>query len=104
MQIELGSKDKNRVRKLLQSTASLEFWDCYNNKVDDPSGLDKKMYGDNADLSGKIFNQKFALMHDGSDSPYIGLVEKESEMQTVDSILKSALAEKTFNFKLNSCG
>ena len=102
LQIELpGAKDKNRVRKLLQSTASLEFWDCYHNKewMTLFQGLDKKMYGDNADLSGKIFNQKFALMHDGSDSPYIGLVEKESEMQTVDSILKSALAEKTFNFQ-----
>ena len=33
LQIELpGAKDKNRVRKLLQSTASLEFWDCYHSK------------------------------------------------------------------------
>lgn len=102
LQIELpGAKDKNRVRKLLQSTASLEFWDCYHNKewMALFQGLDKKIYGENNGLSGKIFNQKFALMHDGSDSPYIGLVEKESEMQMVDSILNSELAEKTFNFQ-----
>ena len=96
-----GKQHKYRIRKLLQTTANLEFWDCYHNKewMALFQGLDKKIYGESADLSGKIFNQKFALMHDGSDSPFIGLVEKESELQVIDSILNTELAEKTFNFK-----
>jgi SecD/SecF fusion protein len=102
LQIELpGAKDKNRVRKLLQSTASLEFWDCYHDKdlMSNFQGLDKKIYGGISDINGKIFNQKFALIHDGSDSPYVGLVEKESEMQVIDSILGSEIADKAFNLE-----
>ncbi len=102
LQIELpGAKDKNRVRKLLQSTASLEFWDCYHNNdwMSVFQDLDKRVYGESMDATGKMFNQKFALMHDGTDSPYIGLVEKESEMKVIDSILSSDIADKVFNFQ-----
>ena len=43
LQIELpGAKDKNRIRKLLQSTASLEFWDCvHKDWTNDFVSLDK---------------------------------------------------------------
>ena len=92
---------KNRISKLLKTTASLEFFDCYYNKewMSIFQVLDEKIFGKNNDFNGKIFNQKLILLHDGSNSPYIGIVENQSDMQVVDSVINSLLGKKTFNFQ-----
>ena len=51
LQIELpGAKDKNRIRKLLQSTASLEFWHTNHDDFSDEFLKLNKVFGDKIEL------------------------------------------------------
>jgi SecD/SecF fusion protein len=81
IQIELpGVKDKDRVRKVLQSTANLEFWECYDNQEIYPA-LEKA----NTQL-GLVLSPE--LVADTSDTT--SAVADLSGLQTADELLASA--------------
>lgn len=71
LHIELpGAKDKNRVRKLLQSTASLEFWNAYNGNVRDAFVKLNDILKSEAGVAEAMIEEKRAEFEVLTDSAY----------------------------------
>jgi SecD/SecF fusion protein len=85
-----GIKDKDRVRKLLQGTAKLEFWECYDNG---------EVYG-NLDEANALLAQKLGAREDGETGEVNDSTETAS---TGDATMETAadstveIAEKDSN-------
>ena len=90
MQIELpGAKDKNRIRNLLQSTASLEFWDgAHADWTDEFLQLNKAVSKNN---SNEISSDFLEI----SDDSLSSLTEAELAAYMAEKINDSIMEEKS---------
>ncbi|MBH18903.1 MAG: protein translocase subunit SecDF [Crocinitomicaceae bacterium] len=94
LQIELpGAKDKNRIRNLLQSTASLEFWDgAHSDWTDEFLQLNKAVSKNNTN----VINSDFFEISDDSLSSLneVDLATYLKEKKINDSIIEEKSIEK----------
>lgn len=77
-----GVKDKERVRKILQGTAKLEFWECYDNS---------EVYS-NFEAANELLAEKMGLRNEEADAQD-GEIQSDSTEQTVavaDSVSANA--------------
>lgn len=94
-----GIKDKDRVRKILQGTARLEFWECYDNSVI-IGGLDrantilkatfKGAEGNKADSVLAENNDVADLIESVSDSTVADTTSSDSTEKSMDDLLADA--------------
>ena len=100
LQIELpGAKDKSRIRKLLQSTASLEFWDGahqdWTNKfVDLTKSFSSKTDEDSTEIFVEISEDSLALLSD------VDLAIYNEEKAAFDSLSELRAIEKSIEDSL----
>ncbi len=83
-----GIKDKERVRKLLQGTAKLEFWECYDNG---------EVYG-NLDEANAMLSQKIGVRDDNNEAAEADSTEvATAEEPAADEDSTAVVAEQDSN-------
>jgi SecD/SecF fusion protein len=78
-----GAKDKERVRKLLKSTANLEFWELYDNTEmgQTLSAIDQR-------LSEVLFPEERAALIEEAEGESVDSLDVESVVDTTDTALE----------------
>ncbi len=94
-----GVKDKDRVRKILQSTANLQFWEVYT--------LDDNAYGEGWQKAIKYFNAKYGGVKDStavrdSANKKDSLFKKDSLKNIAKKDSNASLLSKTIGQKKDS--